>query len=305
MAKRYDAKKVGQWSRAKRMVALKDHFTNDWAEAIRVTSDAKTGSGYAAALVINEIKPGLVLDIGCGNNIMRKYIDNLIGIDLLPYQGNTDIIGDVMDILPRFKDNSVDAIRSVGPFNFGRPEEVEELIEECQRVLKPGGLICCHARPGRKTDKEHFQQRGMIHHPWTRDEVYRMTEKFNFELMDPNPSVPDMQQAIIMEFTDMTQVSWEVLESYTKRYDPDHTTVDEWNQWVDRQMSKVEKDAKGHGRIPDAGNDMFDKKAEYESFGSILDKCRNERYRRLKDIRYDPAILPKVRGRYNWWWKKK
>jgi SAM-dependent methyltransferase len=290
MGKRYDAKEVGQWPRSKRLVGLKNHFSQDWAEAIRVTSDAKTGSGYAAALVINKLNPTIVLDIGCGNNIMKQYITNLVGIDLLPWNGNTDIIGDVMDVLKIYKDNSVDAIRSVGPFNFGTEEEIIELITECKRVLKPGGLCCSHARPGRKSDETDFQQRGMIHHPWTRDEIHRFTDMFDFELLDPNPSVPDLNQAIITETTDMKQVSWAALEAYCARFDSETSTVDDWNQWVDRHKQD---------------SDVLDPDEQYETFDSILIICRNERYRRLRDKRFDPTIFDGVRPRYNWWWRKK
>jgi SAM-dependent methyltransferase len=290
MGKRYDAKEVGQWPRSKRLVGLKEHFSLDWSEAIRVTSDAKTGSGYAASLVINKLKPNLVLDIGCGNNVMKQYIDNLVGIDLLPWNGNTDIIGDVMDVLKLFKNDSVDAIRSVGPFNFGTEKEIIELILECKRVLRPGGLCCSHARPGRKTDETHFQQRGMIHHPWTRDEIHRLTDVLDLELLNPNPSVPDLNQDIITETTDMKQVSWPVLESYCTRFNSETSTVDDWNQWVNRHMDD---------------DNILDPTESYESMESILIICMNEKYRRLKDNRYNSSIPSGVRPRYNWWWRKK
>jgi len=289
MGKRYDAIEVGKSPREWRLERLKDHFSQDWAEIIRVTSPAKTGSGYTAARVINKLNPGLVLDIGCGNNMMKQYIPNLIGIDLLPYNGNADIVGDVMDILPRFKDNSVDAIRSVGPFNFGTKDEIVELILECKRVLKPGGLICSHARPGRISDETQFQQRGMIHYPWTRDAIRQFSNELDLELLDPNPSVPDLKQDIITEFTDMKQVPWEVLESYCDRYTPETTTVDEWNRWIDRQTDNSE---------------MLDPTEVYETYDHIRHVCYNERYRRLKDDRYDPTFPDGVRPRFNWWWKK-
>lgn len=286
MADRFDPVEVGMWPRPKRIEQTKVHFSKDWAEAIRMTSAAKTGSGYAAALVINERNPNMVLDLGCGNNVMKQYIPNLIGIDLLPWSGNTDVVMDVIEYLATVQDNSIDAIRCVGPFNFGTDLEVHQLIAEVHRVLSPGGIICCHARPAHRDDSTSFQQRGMIHYPWTRERIRLLTTMFNWKLHDPNPSVPDMKEAIITEVTDMTQVTWEALEQYLERYNPDNSTVDKWNQSIDRSH-------------------MLDPTEEPQGFAEVWQICTNEKYRRLKDDRYDPSVSTGVRPRYNWWWEKK
>jgi hypothetical protein len=52
-------------------------------------------------------------------------------------------------------------------------------------------------------------------------------------------------------------------------------------------------------------DNILDPTESYESMESILIICMNEKYRRLKDNRYNSSIPSGVRPRYNWWWRKK
>lgn len=286
---RYDPEYVANSPREWRLEKLKDHFSNDWSEVIRVTSHAKTGSGFACVSVFNEKKCNVVLDLGCGNNIMKEHINNMIGIDLLPWYNNADIVMDVLEYLQSLKSETIDGIRCVGPFNFGTEDEILELIFECARVLRPDGLICCHARPGRISDKKQFNRRGMIHYPWTRAKIKEFGDAANLELCPYNLSVPEMKQPIITEWTDLKQLSWPILNSYIGRYDEKTTTVDEWNRWINRNHDK---------------GDMIDPQEPSEQFHDIHIKCLNEKFRRLQNPLYSPELSDGVRPRLNWWWKK-
>ena len=53
---------------------------------------------------INDLNPSLVLDLGCGNNIFKGHINNLIGVDIL--DNNKQDINAPIEDLP-FDDNSV------------------------------------------------------------------------------------------------------------------------------------------------------------------------------------------------------
>jgi predicted SAM-dependent methyltransferase len=75
------------------------------------------------------------LHLGCG----PKYLPGFVNID-----GNLfhkiDLWLDVRNGLP-FPSNSVDSIYSTHMFEHFYPDELRLLLEECQRVLKPGGGI--------------------------------------------------------------------------------------------------------------------------------------------------------------------
>ena len=292
---KFDPDEVANWPRERRLDQLREHFSTGHSDIIRTTSHTKTGSGFPAAEIINAMNPDLVLDLGCGFSLFKEHIQNLIGVDLLPYGDRVDLVMDCDDALRLFKDNSVDAIRCVGPFNFGTQEEQEELIGLCFAKLKPGGLVCGHARPGRLSDATGFNARGIIHYPWTRTAVHDFTSLFSWELCEPHLSVPDWQTTsdhgspIITEWTDLRQLGWPQLKDYLKRFNPDATPIDDFNKWLDREQDN---------------SDMLDPLEYQEGLDQAFVKCQNEWYRRMKDKRYNRHMHDGVRPRYNWWWRK-
>jgi|SRR3989344_4719237 len=81
---------------------------------------------------------GLILDIGCGTNLARKYFDNVIGIDksfnMLQEGANVCANAESMP----FKDKSFDAILCITAIhNFNDPIKA---INEMNRILKKGGI---------------------------------------------------------------------------------------------------------------------------------------------------------------------
>lgn len=77
-----------------------------------------------------EGKP-IVLDLGCGDNKRP----GTIGVDKAQLDG-VDVIADVDEHLP-FDDNRVDAIYTT--YLFEHVKDIVKVMEECHRVLKPGG----------------------------------------------------------------------------------------------------------------------------------------------------------------------
>jgi len=77
----------------------------------------------------------ITLELGCGS---KKRIDNAIGIDQLDFEC-VDIVGDLFEVLSRFKDNSVKKIFSSHVFEH--VEDLQKLIEECSRVLRNEGTL--------------------------------------------------------------------------------------------------------------------------------------------------------------------
>jgi predicted SAM-dependent methyltransferase len=75
------------------------------------------------------------LHLGCGH----KYLPNFVNIDGNPFR-KTDVWLDVRNGLP-FASNSVDSIYSTHMFEHFFPDELERVLGECVRVLKPEGGI--------------------------------------------------------------------------------------------------------------------------------------------------------------------
>lgn len=75
------------------------------------------------------------IELGCGNN--KRHID-AIGIDALKYPC-VDIVGDVLDVLKEFPDNSVDSVFS--SHFFEHIADIEKLLDEVARILKKNGEL--------------------------------------------------------------------------------------------------------------------------------------------------------------------
>lgn len=76
-----------------------------------------------------------ILELGCGT---RKRIAGSIGIDALDYPA-VDIVGDVFEILGKLPASSVDKVYA---HHFVEHiDDLNRLMSELARILKPGGLI--------------------------------------------------------------------------------------------------------------------------------------------------------------------
>ena len=83
---------------------------------------------------INALNPECVLDLGCGRNLYKKHIPNLIGVDILELEYE-DVTASIED-LP-FADNTADVIICMGSVNFGDIELIRAQLREIKRVAKP------------------------------------------------------------------------------------------------------------------------------------------------------------------------
>ena len=70
------------------------------------------------------------LDLGCGN---KKIAKDYLGLDLIDNQ-EVDIVGDILEILKLFPDNSVDRIYS--NHCLEHLKNLSDVITECSRILK-------------------------------------------------------------------------------------------------------------------------------------------------------------------------
>lgn len=77
----------------------------------------------------------VVLELGCGD---RKRIKDSIGIDILDHEA-VDIIGDVLEVLDKIPDASIDEIHS--NHFFEHVEDLSNLMNQVARVMKEGGRL--------------------------------------------------------------------------------------------------------------------------------------------------------------------
>jgi len=113
---------------------------------------------------------GLVIEVGSGH---RRLHEKVVNVDISLFN-NVDIIADGAK-LP-FKDGTVDAVLIIAVLEHAR--QPRELIEECRRVMKKGGVIYAeapfvfryHSYP---TDFWRFSQNGMeeIFHGFTKKDT--------------------------------------------------------------------------------------------------------------------------------------
>ena len=77
----------------------------------------------------------IILELGCGT---RKRIQGSIGIDAIAYEG-VDIVGDVIEVLSRFPEKSIDMAHS--HHFLAHLPDLKPLMIELERVLKVGGRM--------------------------------------------------------------------------------------------------------------------------------------------------------------------
>jgi len=121
---------------------------------------------------VNNRNPILVLDLGCGDNQYKNFINNLIGIDIV--NEAADIKGDITNI--PFDDNSADVVLCFGSINFGDEHLIRNQLLEVRRVLKDGGYAIF-----RGNMKDHIDTKD-IYYGWSTEKVMAWTEEINMML---------------------------------------------------------------------------------------------------------------------------
>jgi len=134
----------------------------------------RTHSGKKLADEIAATNPSLVLDLGCGSNVFKKLIPNLIGIDIADV-GDVDIIGDINSLPTMFQGQCADWILCFGPLNYGEDDWVNSICSVMKYLLKPKGTIVCHTSP------LEFNTRPFSKIDWTDETINRFGMIHNFK----------------------------------------------------------------------------------------------------------------------------
>jgi hypothetical protein len=104
-------------------------------------------SGYALVDQVHAWQPRFVVDVGCGHNLFKGKIDNLIGIDLV--NPAADLVCDLLDA--PIQPGSIDVVLALGCLNFGTQEHIEQQLRHLASWLTPTGRIVMRANPGLPT----------------------------------------------------------------------------------------------------------------------------------------------------------
>lgn len=112
---------------------LEEYFANDY-----ISEDEDP---HVAEIVK---KSKSVLDVGCGDNLFKKYQQSgtFIGID--PYNKNADWMCDVLDYNSPFK---YELIICFGSINFYNIQWIDDRMHKVASLLKPNGRICMKVNP--------------------------------------------------------------------------------------------------------------------------------------------------------------
>ena len=133
-------------------------------------------SGWA--LIDKVYSNEFVLDVGCGPNLFKKHISNLIGIDPAFSQA------DYQTTIEEFETNKkFDVAFCLGSINFGSPETVNNQIECVVNLLKPSARIYWRCNPGRR-DHNNKECEEIDFFPWSAQLLKQYANKFGFKLTD-------------------------------------------------------------------------------------------------------------------------
>lgn len=126
-------------------------------------------SGYS---LLDRISPDeSVIDIGCGRNLFKPYLPNLIGVDPA-----TDEADYKMPILQFETDQTFDVALCLGSVHFGDIDNIRAHLHKINSLLKPTGRVYwrCNEKPWLP---EWFFK-------WTFDLHQELADEFGYDLKD-------------------------------------------------------------------------------------------------------------------------
>lgn len=100
-------------------------------------------SGENLIKEITDLNPTLVIDAGCGLNVFKGKIPNVIGFD--PVFAEADIKCTIMTA--PFKEYCADVVLAFGSVNFGTRDDIANHLIKIKSWLKPGALLYMRGAP--------------------------------------------------------------------------------------------------------------------------------------------------------------
>lgn len=177
---------------------IKERFSRDIEFEKRNLALYRQLSGINLAKEIASSCPSLVLDFGCGANIFKRHIPNLIGLDIVEHI-DVDLVIDVNQATKYFAPNSADWILNFGPIQYGKRDWVDHMVNEMKTLISNKGIIVCHASPD---------------NDWNKKYIIDITEAHNLKLISCDISFTDMSRMSEKDLEIQKKVSeWSDLKS--------------------------------------------------------------------------------------------
>ena len=104
---------------------------------------------------------GRLLDVGCGSNRLVRHYANGVGVDVYPWPGADVIVNDTAAL--QWKSESFDTVTIIAALNH-IPNRAA-VLNECRRVLKPGGRVIITMLTPRTSRVWHW-----LRAPWDADQ---------------------------------------------------------------------------------------------------------------------------------------
>jgi len=134
---------------------------------------------FSGTTLAKKIKPyETVLDVGCGINIFKTLIPNLIGIDPAFDQA------DIKTTIEEFEtDNKFDVAFCLGSINFGNTKNIKNQIRCVVNLLKPTCRIYWRCNPG-LTDHGNPECHDIEFFHWTPQLLFEYATEYGFSIAD-------------------------------------------------------------------------------------------------------------------------
>ena len=151
---------------------LNNYFSQHWRGHLNLYQ-------YSGLSLAKKIKSDeWVLDVGCGINLFKPMIANLVGIDPAFAQADHQIT------IEDFKtDQRFDVAFCLGSINFGDEKTIKNQIKCVVNLLNPAARIYWRVNPGRK-DHGNKECQSIDFFPWSPRLLTKYADEFGFIVVD-------------------------------------------------------------------------------------------------------------------------
>lgn len=158
---------------------LNNYFGTAWRQRHRGLEEFQY-SGYG---LVEKIQEGeRVIDVGCGMNLFKPLIPNLIGID--PAFPEADYQLSLEDYVSQNNVIRFNVAFCLGSINFGSQEDIEHQISLLTKILRTkDSRIYWRCNPGQR-DHGNQECETVPFYDWSFDEHLRLSKMFGYEIVE-------------------------------------------------------------------------------------------------------------------------
>lgn len=140
---------------------------------------------------ISDLNPKHILDVGCGYNSLKQYmqtkgmLDNteFVGID--PFNNNADIMQGICQYWHENQDKQYDTVLALGSINFGTKDKILQEIDCLDKLTAPGGYQFWRVNPGLLHDCPEFPLINLVDfYPWDKAFIDSIANIYNYEIKE-------------------------------------------------------------------------------------------------------------------------